>query len=59
MNKEEALKIVDDLIGREMKVLGTAICHLEELQFRSVAEQMINDANRFHEMYDYLQVNLK
>ena len=59
MNREEALKVIDRLILNESKILFTALCHLEETGFKSVAEQLLKEANEYHELQEYIKENLK
>lgn len=59
MDREEALKIFDRLIGNESKVLFTALCHMEEIQFESVSKQLMKEAEEYHELKKYLEENLK
>lgn len=59
MNREEALKIVERLIINESKVLFTALCHMEEMQFESISTQLIKEGEEYSELFKYLQENLK
>ena len=59
MNKEEAIKVIDRLILNESKILFTALCHMEELQFKTISEQLIKEGNEYHELQEYIKENLK
>ena len=59
MNKQEAIKLIDKLILNESKILFTALCHMEEVQFKSVTEQILKESNEYYELKQYVEENLK
>ena len=59
MNREEAIKIINRLILNESKVLFTALCHMEELQFKTISEQLLKEAEEYHELQEYIKEKLR